>query len=262
MENIQLECPFCRQHLDVDASCAGTNCKCPVCGGKFVVPSSPDAGQECVADDGIARRKLSGAFKGYIWFTVTAIIGSVLLFLGFGGLFFLEHPYSEGDRTGGGAGVGIFLIVLLIFFLAVCVLGLLAFIYKCILLYRLWSLVPPEEAATTPGKAVGFQFIPFFNLYWNFIAYGKLGKYLQLVTGSAAPHTWALIYSWLPIAGLALNLVRVFGVFVSLFMPRGGAVINVGASFVGFLLSIFGPIADIVMMVSLTKAARRWRNWD
>ena len=144
----------------------------------------------------------------------------------------------------------------------VCVLGLLALIYKCILLYRLWSLVPPEEAATTPGKAVGFQFIPFFNLYWNFIAYGKLGKYLQLVTGSAAPHTWALIYSWLPIAGLALSFVRIFGVIVGVFSPEGGAVINVCASAVGFLFNILGPVVDIVMMVLFTKAARRWRNWD
>ena len=38
-------------------------------------------------------------------------------------------------------------------------------------LYRAWFCLQPGGAQTTPGKAVGFLFIPFFNLYWYFIAY-------------------------------------------------------------------------------------------
>lgn len=34
------------------------------------------------------------------------------------------------------------------------------------LLYRCWMIIQDGEARTTPGRAVGFLFVPFFNLYW------------------------------------------------------------------------------------------------
>jgi hypothetical protein len=39
-----------------------------------------------------------------------------------------------------------------------------------ILIYRMWAAIQDGHARTTPGKAVGFLFIPFFNLYWVFQA--------------------------------------------------------------------------------------------
>lgn len=38
------------------------------------------------------------------------------------------------------------------------------------LLYRMWAVLQDGHARTTPDKAVGFLFIPFFNLYWVFVA--------------------------------------------------------------------------------------------
>jgi hypothetical protein len=43
-----------------------------------------------------------------------------------------------------------------------------------IILYRNWQLIQDGYARTTPGKAVGFLFIPFFNLYWIFEAFPGL----------------------------------------------------------------------------------------
>jgi hypothetical protein len=37
-------------------------------------------------------------------------------------------------------------------------------------LYRAWASVPPEYRSTSPGRAVGFLFIPFYNIYWIFRA--------------------------------------------------------------------------------------------
>jgi hypothetical protein len=34
----------------------------------------------------------------------------------------------------------------------------------------MWKILPLELARTTPGKAVGFLFIPIFNFYWYFPA--------------------------------------------------------------------------------------------
>jgi uncharacterized membrane protein YphA (DoxX/SURF4 family) len=45
-------------------------------------------------------------------------------------------------------------------------------VFWCILLYRHWSLLQGHGARTTPGKAVGFGFIPlfFFGISRNFVA--------------------------------------------------------------------------------------------
>ena len=45
-----------------------------------------------------------------------------------------------------------------------------------VLLYKAWQAIQDGKPRTTPGKAVGFLFIPFFNLYWMFIAYWGWAK--------------------------------------------------------------------------------------
>ncbi len=47
-------------------------------------------------------------------------------------------------------------------------------VFWCILLYRHWRLLQGHGARTTPGKAVGFGFIPFYGFYWWFVAYAGL----------------------------------------------------------------------------------------
>jgi hypothetical protein len=49
-------------------------------------------------------------------------------------------------------------------------------VYFSILHYRCWNSLPQSFRATTPGKAVGFLFIPFFNFYWAFVTWPKLAK--------------------------------------------------------------------------------------
>jgi len=47
---------------------------------------------------------------------------------------------------------------------------------ESILLYRLWSVVQDGEARATPGKAVGYLFIPFYSCYWFFVGVGGLAE--------------------------------------------------------------------------------------
>ncbi|MDO5687468.1 MAG: DUF4339 domain-containing protein [Neisseria sp.] len=59
--------------------------------------------------------------------------------------------------------------------LMILLLGVVAlvvgFVLYCIYIYRAWFMIQSGRSTrTTPGKAVGFLFIPFFNLYWVFIA--------------------------------------------------------------------------------------------
>ena len=48
-----------------------------------------------------------------------------------------------------------------------------------VLLFKFWQVVQDGFACTTPAKAIGFLFIPVFNLYWNFVAIFGLSKELN-----------------------------------------------------------------------------------
>jgi hypothetical protein len=50
------------------------------------------------------------------------------------------------------------------------VFAVYALVVLALLVYRMWKAIPTALARTTPGKAVGFLFIPVFNLYWWFPA--------------------------------------------------------------------------------------------
>ena len=56
---------------------------------------------------------------------------------------------------------------------------IVSLVYCCMLHYQLWKLIPRDIARTTPGIAVGFLFIPFFNFYWCFVSYFGLSKDLN-----------------------------------------------------------------------------------
>jgi hypothetical protein len=46
-------------------------------------------------------------------------------------------------------------------------------ILSYVVIYKMWSSIQGGRATrTSPGKAIGFLFIPFFNLYWLFQVWG------------------------------------------------------------------------------------------
>jgi hypothetical protein len=62
--------------------------------------------------------------------------------------------------------------------LVVLVLALLVYLGAVwlILYYRMWAVIQDGHARTTPGKAVGLLFIPFFNYYWFFVVLPGFAK--------------------------------------------------------------------------------------
>lgn len=83
-----------------------------------------------------------------------------------------ELAAAEPDVSGGEvAGV----LIASLLGMAGYLLVILSFIPFYMTLYRAWKcLVPGGLARTPPGKAIGFMFIPFFNLYWLFQAVNGL----------------------------------------------------------------------------------------
>ncbi len=56
----------------------------------------------------------------------------------------------------------------------IAVLGIILLLYAGVVAlvwcYKIWNTIQDDYVRTTPGKAIGFLFIPFFNLYWAFQA--------------------------------------------------------------------------------------------
>ena len=85
-------------------------------------------------------------------------------------------------------------------------------VISCIWLYQMWKQVPQSEAKTTPGKAVGFLFIPLYNIYWLIAMPGWLSKhYNQFNESKVSLQTWwqillgAVVFSFLFIFFVALT---------------------------------------------------------
>jgi hypothetical protein len=80
-------------------------------------------------------------------------------------------PAEITNAQAGGAGIGA-LVVMAGYFLT-----MLSFIPFYINVYRAWYCIQPGGfARSTPGKAIGFLFIPFFNFYWLFQAFKGLAS--------------------------------------------------------------------------------------
>ncbi|MEM7145229.1 MAG: DUF4339 domain-containing protein [Verrucomicrobiota bacterium] len=152
--------------------------------------------------------------------------GFVMLIAGYIYWFGVELAGSEGAPPSGdimsvGAAVGIFggLVLMLIG-------GILSLVY----LYRAWVLLQPRTSYSTPGKAVGFLFIPFFNLYWYFVAYWRWAQEWNRLVASDAAHPAAprmteglfLAYAILQLAGLVAGALAAIPAIVVFFIIMQG----------------------------------------
>ena len=104
-------------------------------------------------------------------------------------------------------------------------------VFWCILLYRQWFLLQGHGARTTPGKAVGFGFIPFYCFYWWFVAYAGLAtdtnKYLKAGGITSTRMSFGLAVTDCVISILACTIGLI---------PKVGAVFMIPSMIIGFIL--------------------------
>jgi len=90
-------------------------------------------------------------------------------------------------------------------------------VFIMMILHRAWKAIQDEHVPTTPGKAVGYLFIPLFNFYWVFVA---IGGYAAAFNAYAARHriparqlSPALFYAHcvLALVGIPINFVPGIG---------------------------------------------------
>ena len=57
------------------------------------------------------------------------------------------------------------------------------------MIYKVWAALPANHARTTPGRALGFMFVPFYNFYWVWNAYVGFAKDFKSYVKQADPVT-------------------------------------------------------------------------
>ncbi|MBN2430744.1 MAG: hypothetical protein JXQ27_04680 [Acidobacteria bacterium] len=127
--------------------------------------------------------------------------------------------------------------LLLVAFLAVggmLLVTMVAVVLVPILFYKIWDNLPSDQRRMSPGQAVGFLFIPFFNVYWIFQVlagfardYNRLLQRLDLERPRLSAG-WMITYcilvlllgglSFIPMVGLPLAILLQAFVLVTISM--------------------------------------------
>ena len=102
-----------------------------------------------------------------------------------------------------------------------------------ILLYKSWNVIEDGVTPVTAGKAIGFLFIPFFNIYWFFRVWGgypvQYNNYLERHRLSVPRMNGAIYIVFALTVGLTAVILLPFLIlpFVTLFLiARGSDAIN------------------------------------
>ncbi len=142
---------------------------------------------------------------------------------------------SGGNISEDEAAIAIVPAVLLMFYGGIVML---------VLWYKAWAAIQDGQARTTPGKAVGFLFIPLFNLYWIFQAiHGFAKDYNSYVERhslgvSKLPEGLFLAYCILVLAGI---------------IPFLGPLFSLAA--VGVMIALCAKVCDAVNALPAGPAA-------
>lgn len=114
-------------------------------------------------------------FNVWKWMLLAALTCGVL---GSISLIYMEFVYFPANRDNiNWAEYDSFQMYAVILYVVGALALITAFVMQLVLLYRNWKVIANAKGlATEAGQAVGFLFIPVFNLYWQFIAHWKLSE--------------------------------------------------------------------------------------
>jgi len=164
MATISFSCPQCNKPFTTDATAAGKKARCPACSHHFTVPhgNQDEATVAPILVEATAplQRTKKCRYCG-------EDIAVAVIKCKYCGEWLQQAPAMSGSQTRikvvPPANAVIFTII---------TLG----IYQLFWLHRVFTeLHARASTKTTPGKAVGFCFIPFFNFVWIFVVWKRLG---------------------------------------------------------------------------------------
>ena len=241
MADFVMHCPFCEEELEVQEEWIGMTGECPGCGKSFpIAKDAPESAPAApAAPSGSAMPQLQpvppvpapaggampqlqpiqpGMNPGAMPYGQQPMPQSAMPYGQQPQLGMYSQPYAPPPWTLTAAEARMIESDTMWYWLGMiigmvtCGIGaIISIVCLLRLLYRYWRLVPPQEAETTPGKAIGFLFIPFFNIYWQFVAFWKLSlHYDRFAPYGQKPSNlalWMLICNFIPYVGVLGSLV-------------------------------------------------------
>ncbi len=188
-------CPKCGKNVDQLAH------YCPECGANLAGSGKRSGGwQKGKLTGGYAVQKRQNSARVSKWFYMGSIaIGGLLSW------FFLEIAFG-------------FSFALLLYILIV----------SMVLIYKMWDSIQDGYARTTPGKAVGFLFIPVFQIYWMFQVYWGFSKdynkYIKRHNINANPLPEGVFLGYICFSFLVsiLGFTELVGIYIVLFIIQFG----------------------------------------
>lgn len=139
---MKFTCSSCNQTLEADQDMAGTYVECPACKKRLRIPE---------IEQQTGKTNQISWVPALVFQSIQVVSVVLLTLLLLGNAF--EGEFEEAA------------VVMVIFFFAPVILCV---IFSMILHYKCWQALPSQFARTTPGKAVGMLFVPFYNFYWVF----------------------------------------------------------------------------------------------
>jgi|GEM_PF-4241500 len=121
---------------------------------------------------------------------------------------------------------------LLTFYYVPSVLLAPSWILLFIWLYQTWDIIPVKYRSTTPAKAIGFLFIPFFNYYWIFRAIPCLSGSIEKALYAQNPQ-------------IKISISKTMGILFCIF-----SILN-AVPFVSFISPIF-----LIIWINLANSAK------
>lgn len=91
----------------------------------------------------------------------------------------------------------------------------LALIFPIVFLYKIWNMLQVWPVRTSPGKAVGFLFIPLYGFYWFFVVFaGWASDYNKILSKSGLQKPRA--YPRLGVVAALAPIIAFGGFFIKL----------------------------------------------
>ncbi|WP_157369447.1 zinc ribbon domain-containing protein [Zavarzinella formosa] len=178
----------------------------------------------------LGKRNLQTCYQWFARCFVGVVAGLLLTVAGIVGIEIVE---SESQASAASQEVAQSVLILCGIVIAVAIVLFVFSVFGMavamhILLYKLWDQVQNGWQKATPGQAVGYLFIPFYNIYWIFVAFVGLADDLnhcaerrllnvQLASrGLMMAHCVLMLLGGVPLIGLLASLLDIFVLFFAL----------------------------------------------
>lgn len=162
----------CGKRLDVPAEFAGKNVRCPSCQQAVSVPADLPVASVAPTAPFAPPPPPSAAGGFYVPTPGTMskgfFVGSLVACLG---VSIIINLFMLGAKTEATAGVCAVLNGIVSLYQAVVMF---------IFIYAMWKALQNASPSMTPGQAIGFMFIPGFNIYWYIRVLGDWAKVFNL----------------------------------------------------------------------------------